>query len=293
MKTAFSFKPCKRHIAGFTMGEMVIVIAIIAILAALIAPLAVNIISQKRVDACRQELKNIKIAIAGDPSLIEGGTRSSFGFVGDLGTLPVSLDELLRRFQTPGDTVTRLAYPQDPGFGWYWGWRGPYITDVAVSTGVISDPWGNGYNYVLNPVSNIAARIWSNGNNMTNDSGTGAVIGGDDISIDIRMDEVFSQVSGNTFDKDFVQQRFNGIVDVGFTDPIRLDFPNGTAVVQAALNSSYTNTAYPPIYQFNVNIPIGIRSIRFRPTITATTNSVLLVHINNGPMTTMNLVNPN
>jgi len=181
MKTAFSFKPCKRHIAGFTMGEMVIVIAIIAILAALIAPLAVNIISQKRVDACRQELKNIKIAIAGDPSLIEGGTRSSFGFVGDLGTLPVSLDELLRRFQTPGDTVTRLAYPQDPGFGWYWGWRGPYITDVAVSTGVISDPWGNGYNYVLNPVSNIAARIWSNGNNMTNDSGTGAVIGVDEI----------------------------------------------------------------------------------------------------------------
>ena len=80
---------------GFTMGEMVIVLAVIAILAAMIAPLAVNQITQARYDACREELQIIKQAIVGDPSLIEGGVRSSYGFVGDIGVIPVSLQELV------------------------------------------------------------------------------------------------------------------------------------------------------------------------------------------------------
>ena len=76
------------------MIELVIVIAVIAILAGLITPLAVNQIEQARYDAAKEELKIIKTAIVGDPSLIEGGTRSSFGFVGDLGNLPATLDFL-------------------------------------------------------------------------------------------------------------------------------------------------------------------------------------------------------
>ena len=52
--------------AGFTIGEMVIVIAIIAVLAALITPLAVNQITQARYKTCREELSLLKKTIVGD-----------------------------------------------------------------------------------------------------------------------------------------------------------------------------------------------------------------------------------
>ena len=269
---------------GFTIGEMVIVIAVIAILAALIAPLAVNVVEQKRINTCKEELDIIKNSIIGDSSLVQGGTRSSYGFVGDIGALPISLDELVRRFQQPGDTLTRLAYPQNSGYGWYWGWRGPYVSEVV-------DPWGRNYYYQNNwptgtptfqQLPTILAAIWSAGPDGVNNNGTN-----DDPVVYIRSDEAFSQVSGNTFDRDYVMVQFTGQADPpGITTPITLDYPNGTSISHASLNAGYGT---PPIYFFNAPIPEGIRSIRFNPSTAAQT---LLIYIANGPMTVINLVDP-
>ncbi len=64
---------------GFTMIEIIIVLAVISILAALIVPLALNQITQKRYTTCREELQLLKQAIVGDATLVAGGVRSSFG----------------------------------------------------------------------------------------------------------------------------------------------------------------------------------------------------------------------
>jgi prepilin-type N-terminal cleavage/methylation domain-containing protein len=252
---------------GFTMGEMVIVIAVIAILAALITPLAVNQVTQARYDACREELLIIKQAIVGDPSLVEGGVRSSYGFVGDLGVFPLNLNELVT------NTTGRPIWQAGPS-GMYFGWRGPYVSEIK-------DPWGNYYFYTTNfpagplpysfqSLSSPIATIWSSGPDGNNDGGTN-----DDASITIGPDEAFSIISGNTLDEDLVSVQYQTIT---------LSYPDGDATIaQSSLNP-------PPQfrYSFTFAVPIGIRRLDY---ITDDgTNGWKLISINNGPMTTVNLI---
>lgn len=255
---------------GFTMLEMVIVIAIIAILAALITPIAVDQISQKRFDVCRDELKVLKKAIVGDPTLIEGGTRTSFGFVGDLGVLPENLADLMQQNAWPGS--------QTNANGFTWGWRGPYINEIK-------DPWGNDYFYerigasVPNPMLQnlplVIARIWSSGPDQENDNGSD-----DDLMIEIRPDEAFSMVSGNTLDNCFVSSQYQQIV---------LTYPNGTGTpVQLTIVPGLNQF----IYNFANPIPIGVRQISFTSNAGIAYDPVYL-YVNNGPITTKNLKDPN
>lgn len=251
------------------MVEMVIVLAVIAILAAMIAPLAINQITQARYDACREELQIIKQAIVGDPSLIEGGVRSSYGFVGDLGVLPGALNELENN--TAGRPLWQAGAP-----GMFFGWRGPYVSEIL-------DPWGNPYFYAVNlppgsppyafqSLPSPIASIWSSGQDGTDDNGTN-----DDVVIRISPDEAFSIISGNTLDEDLVSVQYQTIT---------LSYPDGDATVVQTLLSP------PPqfIYSYTNAIPIGIRRLDFLTDDGST--GLKLISINNGPMTTVNLIDP-
>lgn len=253
---------------GFTLGEMVIVIAIITILAAIITPLAVNQITQARYDACWDEIEEIKKAIVGDPSLVENGSRSSFGFVGDLGILPSAadgLEDLVANTVYGTFTVTYSNWPQTHTSGLVWGWRGPYISEYA-------DPWGNNYNYTTAGLpANIVARIWSMGADQQ--SGTN-----DDVAIDIRNDEVYSMVNGNTLDECGKSATYG--------NPITIFMPGGTGAATISINATYTN---PPIFQFT-SIPAGVRTITFTPVTSPTITK--FITINNGPIVLYNLRDP-
>lgn len=274
-----SAKPNTHHhrCAGFTMGEMVIVIAIIAILAALLAPLAVNRITQARYDACREELDLIKEAIVGDPALIEGGARASFGFIGDLGSLPANLGELVTR------DPARPVYQQFGTTAMFYGWRGPYISETL-------DPWGRQYNYSLPVPSNEDKRIaliWSSGadgltlaNPLTADP-----VNDDNVLISISQDDAFAMISGNTLDECDAPSNFSNIF---------ISYPNGNAVVTTT--PQVTDIA-DPVYEVltgdtasNLGIPAGIRLITFTTAGAATITT--LIHVSNGPMVTKNLKAP-
>jgi len=125
--------PVFRSEKGYTLVELVVVIIIIGI----IAGIAVNSLKHStevaRIEETKQELDLLAQAIAGDPDLISGGSRSDFGYVGDIGALPSSLDALVTN---PGGYAT---------------WRGPYIRD-EFSTGAGNsefqiDAWGAAYSY--------------------------------------------------------------------------------------------------------------------------------------------------
>lgn len=255
--------------AGFTIGEMVIVIAIIAILAALITPLAVNTITQGRYDACIKELQNIKKAIVGDPELVQNGTRSSFGFVGDIGLLPATLDQLIDGSGLP-------AYPQvSPSGNITWGWRGSYISDY-------NDPWGRPYRYTSNwpgvstpfqALPTVIATILSNGPD-------GAPSTADDLSIEIRTDEAFSTVSGNMLDECGAGVQYQQVI---------LYYPFGTTTLG---NQLITPIAGQVVFNFTYPVPIGVREIYFLAELGDTTTQTQYIIINNGPSTTRNLKDP-
>jgi general secretion pathway protein G len=244
--------------AGFTLGEVVIVIAVVAILAAMITPLAVSQITQKRFDFCREELQNIKIAIVGNPELLEGGSRTSFGFVGDVGILPRVLGELI------DPTLGAPDIPLSTTTGHLtWGWRGPYIAELI-------DPWGRDYRYALFGTGQIAARIWSIGPDNTDGSA-------DDLSLDIRRDEAFSWISGNTTDACGVPVGSDLTITYPTLDP-------GDNQFKLAVFTT-TTTQTDPIYHSNVAMPIGIRHVTYDL-------YERLIFINNGPDTIVNLKTP-
>lgn len=107
------------------MIELAVIIVIIGILASLSINNSFGILNDSKHQATQAELEAIAKAIAGDRSLLAGGKRVDFGYVGDVGALPASL----------ADLVT------NPGYG---TWNGPYLENAA-DNGYATDAWGAPY----------------------------------------------------------------------------------------------------------------------------------------------------
>lgn len=116
--------------SGFTLVEVVMVIIIMAIIAAVAMRSMDKGLETARVEETRNEMNQLAEAIAGNPSLYSNGMRTSFGYVGDVGSLPASLD----------------ALTTNPGYG---TWKGPYIrSDFSGYTSDFKkDAWGKLYAY--------------------------------------------------------------------------------------------------------------------------------------------------
>ncbi len=120
---------------GFTLVELVIIIVILGIIAAVAIPKFGTLTKSSKVNATREEMRRIKMAIIGDPGLVSGGQYVNRGFEGDVGFAPSRLEDLV----TKPDTVqsynkfTRL------------GWNGPYL-DNADQT-FLRDAWETSYVY--------------------------------------------------------------------------------------------------------------------------------------------------
>ncbi len=120
-------------VRAYTLIELVAVVVIIGIIATVALRSLKSASDVSRVEQTKQRLDRLAIAIAGDPSLISGGGRTSYGYVGDVGALPTSLDALV---QNPGGYST---------------WKGPYVRDDFTSGGSYSsfkqDAWGKPFSY--------------------------------------------------------------------------------------------------------------------------------------------------
>lgn len=96
---------------AFTLIELMLVVIIIGVLAAMVMPRLFGRSEQARVNAAKADIANISTAL----DLFEM----------DMGRYPNSLDELMQKGSNPDN------------------WRGPYLKRKAV------DPWGKPYEYTL------------------------------------------------------------------------------------------------------------------------------------------------
>ena len=118
--------------SGFTLIELVVVLAVIGILTATVTPSVVQRVVDARASATASEARALHEAIVGDH------TQSRFGFVGDIGRMPASFQELVQRGSLP-------AYTTNTTRGIGMGWRGPYINTGASANDYAFDGFGRPY----------------------------------------------------------------------------------------------------------------------------------------------------
>jgi len=115
---------------GFSLLELVLVIIIIGVLTAIGVRSLNSSLENRKFLGTKQEMEVIRTAIVGDPTLRESGTRTYFGYVGDVGDTPPNLDAL----RTAPAGLEAI-------------WDGPYIEiDYQEDADAFKyDAWGNAY----------------------------------------------------------------------------------------------------------------------------------------------------
>jgi len=227
---------------GFTLIEIIVILAVLSILAAVAVPMVLRIFERTAEDTTREEMDNIKKALLGDPQKLQSSFRSDFGFLGDIGCLPTAafpsapaLDRLSTQGTLPGWSFNPT---QQAGAGW----KGPYITGTAGEE-FAKDQWGNNYTYTATGVCPLMATLKSDG--------PGQSTSADDITVDIVANETTATVRGTVKDAAGVGLE---AVDVEYYSAAN----NGTLTTTTATTDANGN--------YSVSLaPFGQRAVRALP----------------------------
>jgi prepilin-type N-terminal cleavage/methylation domain-containing protein len=123
----------RRQPRGFTLIEVILIIAVLAILAAAATPAVLQRLMDAKIESTRAETRMIYEAIAGNPD-----QQGSFGFYGDMGRMPASFEELVR----PGRlALFTTATFRNVGMGW----NGPYVRSGESAQDYLKDAFGHPY----------------------------------------------------------------------------------------------------------------------------------------------------
>lgn len=181
--------------SGFTLIELVVVIVITGILVTVAMRGGMTIVQTSKMEEAKKGMQDIEFAICGNPSLQNNGTRSDFGYVGDVGSLPPNLDALTAN---PGSYAT---------------WNGPYIRGrfQQSSTDFKQDAWSAAYQYS----GGISVTSTGSGDNVVHAFANSAA------------DLLCDKVSGTVADRDGLPPGAQAADSIA----ILLSFPNGTGEI--------------------------------------------------------------
>lgn len=143
--------------AGFTIIEMVVVVAIIALLAGVLTPMLFNILDDANESATQKEMASLRDAALRyyehvrqwPPTWVTDGQDVYSGLI------LLAVTETERGYLLPcsesGEvfSYTHPVWAYDVATGA--GWKGPYIADSEGGTGLLYDAWDKPYAYVSYP----------------------------------------------------------------------------------------------------------------------------------------------
>jgi type II secretory pathway pseudopilin PulG len=188
---------------GIAAIEVMVIVVALAIAATVAIPVFLQNYQVNRLNITRTRILQIKRAIIGEPENMIGHTRTSFGFVGDLGVLPLNLNQLLNGAGYPSFQLQTNV--------WF-GYRGPYLKNSAS----LLDAWGNAISYNDSSVSGVLKELRSMGDPNVN---------GDELVEYIYENEVFNFVSGN------IRNKVLKTIKTDYSGPLDIYYPNGNSIV--------------------------------------------------------------
>lgn len=252
---------------GVSALGLMIVLAVLALAASVAVPLLLEYPRVSRELQTREKMQKIKQAIVGDPLRQPERSRHSYGFVGDLGVLPASLDDLFLMGAYP-------AYSSTTDHQIRFGWRGPYLDSRLSGSGhylALLDAWGTPISY---NGDSLQRTLVSAGPDK--DFSTGA----DNLSLEISEDDWHTTVSGNFFDR--LRSPLN-------ESELRIHYPDGSAdlaqtVITPADPHRYDSDS-DPVSGGSRKIPIGLRCFEARDI-----QVTYLAALNGGPLMKVDLI---
>lgn len=200
------------------------VMIIISIIAAVSMKSLRHVDDDQRIQQTIKAMDRLAYAVAGNPDLASGGSQVDYGYVGDIGSLPLNLD----------------ALAANPGYG---TWDGPYIEDPFYSSGGATastfktDAWGQAYSY-------------AGGVTVTSNGGSSTLTRNIANSTD---DLLYNQITAVITDLDYSPPGSDQKDSVKLV----LTFPNGTG----GYTSTALNPDAGGFLQFD-SIPIGQHTLR-------------------------------
>jgi len=231
---------------GFTLVEVIVILVVLSILAAIAVPVALKIFERTADDATREEMANLKKAIIGDPQKLQSSFRSDFGFIGDIGCLPTDLRRVYTNDSPPLPSSLPAPYVFDSTKQAGAGWNGPYITGAAQGDELdefTKDQWGNNYTYTATGACPLTATLTS--------SGASTSLTSDDITVTIASNETTATVRGTVKD---TGGNLLEAVPVEFYSAV-----SGTLSTAGPVNTDVNGN-----YSFT-SVPFGPRGIKAKP----------------------------
>lgn len=229
---------------AFTLIEMIMAIVLVGVISVVSIEVIGGSIDEARFEDTLQEMKQIRDSIIGNLELREGDTRTSFGFLGDIGAIPTAGQTLT--ILTTNAGLAAWAVNTTARFGL--GWNGPYLSGGSSGTDYTTDAWGTAY--VYSPAANPAT-IVSRGS----DGAVGGTSYAQDITVTIPNELRTATVTGYI---SLDGRPWTALAEV------ELNYASGTGTLTQTIDS----ITVPEAGRFSfANVPFGVRSITvYNPT---------------------------